>query len=137
MWLVQRLPQAGPRFAWPRRLQGWLPALPALLFLAVFFIVPVVEILQGGLYDADGVLSIAQFARMTHSGADRVADAPRKQAITTEALKLLSLQDSFETLAGLGAHLGPAEYWRQRVATRAGGTRGRCDACFIEHMWRL
>ncbi|VVE35041.1 ABC transporter permease [Pandoraea iniqua] len=67
MWLVQRLPQAGPRFAWPKRLQGWLPALPALLFLAVFFIVPVVEILQGGLYDADGVLSIAQFARMTHS----------------------------------------------------------------------
>ncbi|MFJ2991089.1 ABC transporter permease subunit [Pandoraea sp. NPDC087047] len=67
MWLVQRLPQAGPRIAWPRHAARWLPALPALLFLAVFFIVPVVEILQGGLYDADGVLSVAQFARMTHS----------------------------------------------------------------------
>ena len=67
MWLVQRLPQAGPRIAWPRQVARWLPALPALLFLVVFFIVPVVEILQGGLYDADGVLSVAQFARMTHS----------------------------------------------------------------------
>ncbi|VVD60163.1 ABC transporter permease [Pandoraea morbifera] len=67
MWLVQRLPQAGPRIAWPQHLARWLPAVPALLFLAVFFIVPVVEILQGGLYDADGVLSVAQFARMTHS----------------------------------------------------------------------
>lgn len=67
MWLVQRLPQAGTRFAWPRRLGAWLPALPALLFLAVFFIVPVVEILQGGLYDADGALSVVQFTRMTHS----------------------------------------------------------------------
>lgn len=67
MWLVQRLPQAGPRIAWPQHLARWLPAVPALLFLAVFFIVPVVEILQGGLYDGDGVLSIAQFARMTHS----------------------------------------------------------------------
>lgn len=67
MWLVQRLPQAGARFTWPKHLARWLPALPALLFLAVFFIVPVVEILQGGLYDADGVLSMAQFARMTHS----------------------------------------------------------------------
>lgn len=67
MWLVQRLPQAGSRIAWPKHVARWLPALPALLFLAVFFIVPVVEILQGGLYDADGVLSVAQFARMTHS----------------------------------------------------------------------
>ncbi|VVE35211.1 ABC transporter permease [Pandoraea horticolens] len=67
MWLVQRLPQAGPRITWPQHLARWLPALPALLFLAVFFIVPVVEILQGGLYDGDGVLSVAQFARMTHS----------------------------------------------------------------------
>ncbi|WP_374624922.1 ABC transporter permease subunit [Pandoraea sp.] len=67
MWLVQRLPQAGPRIAWPRHMARWLPAVPALLFLAVFFIVPVVEILQGGLYNADGVLSVAQFARMTHS----------------------------------------------------------------------
>ncbi|AJC22266.1 ABC transporter permease subunit [Pandoraea pulmonicola] len=67
MWLVQRLPQAGARIAWPKHLARWLPALPALLFLAVFFIVPVVEILQGGLYDGDGVLSVAQFARMTHS----------------------------------------------------------------------
>ncbi|VVE11030.1 ABC transporter permease subunit [Pandoraea anhela] len=67
MWLVQRLPQAGPRFAWPKHLARGLPALPALLFLAVFFIVPVVEILQGGLYDGEGTLSVAQFARMTHS----------------------------------------------------------------------
>lgn len=67
MWLVQRLPQVGPRIARPQHLARWLPALPALLFLAVFFIVPVVEILQGGLYDGDGVLSVAQFARMTHS----------------------------------------------------------------------
>ncbi len=36
MWLVQRLPQAGPRIAWPRQVARWLPALPALLFLVVF-----------------------------------------------------------------------------------------------------
>ncbi|GAB3628779.1 ABC transporter permease [Pandoraea terrae] len=67
MLLAQRLPQAGTRPSWPRRLRAWLPAVPALLFLVVFFVVPVVEILQGGLYNADGVLSTAQFARMTHT----------------------------------------------------------------------
>jgi putative spermidine/putrescine transport system permease protein len=41
-----------------------LPALPALAFLALFFVVPVGEILQGGLIGPDGHLGLAQFARI-------------------------------------------------------------------------
>ncbi|WP_343668143.1 ABC transporter permease subunit [Paraburkholderia heleia] len=57
----------------PRR-AGWLtgllrvlPIAPTLVFLLVFFIVPVGQILQGGLFDADGAFGLGQFARIAHT----------------------------------------------------------------------
>lgn len=44
-----------------------LPAVPALAFLLVFFIVPVGNILRGGLYDANGAFGFAQYARIAHT----------------------------------------------------------------------
>jgi ABC-type spermidine/putrescine transport system permease subunit I len=41
----------------------WL-ALPGLAFLAVFFLVPVLQLLSLSIRDADGVLSPVQFARI-------------------------------------------------------------------------
>ena len=54
---VQRSPDAARkrRFAWLASGMRFLPILPTLLFLLVFFIFPVGEILQGGLFNADGV----------------------------------------------------------------------------------
>jgi putative spermidine/putrescine transport system permease protein len=58
----------------PRRHSPWLaaslriaPAVPTLLFLLVFFIVPVGEILQGGLVNSDGTFGLTQFARIAHT----------------------------------------------------------------------
>ncbi|TAL86310.1 MAG: ABC transporter permease subunit [Candidimonas sp.] len=48
-----------------RRIRAWLPAVPALLFLAIFFGIPVVEILQGSFHSADGQLGLNQFHRLT------------------------------------------------------------------------
>ena len=41
--------------------------MPTLLFLLVFFIVPVGEILQGGLVSGDGTFGLAQFARIART----------------------------------------------------------------------
>ncbi|WP_034296653.1 ABC transporter permease subunit [Herbaspirillum sp. RV1423] len=48
-----------------KSLRAWLPALPCLVFLICFFCVPVVEILQTGMYDAGGHVTLDQFRRMT------------------------------------------------------------------------
>lgn len=45
-------------------LRAWLPALPAILFLGVFFLLPVLQILQGGFMSADDEFSVKQFARL-------------------------------------------------------------------------
>ena len=45
----------------PRRL---LPAIPALLFLAVFFLLPVAEMLMGSFQDSAGDLSLSNFERI-------------------------------------------------------------------------
>ncbi len=45
----------------------FLPIVPTLLFLLVFFIVPVGEILQGGLVSADGQIGFAQFERIART----------------------------------------------------------------------
>ncbi|WP_051377573.1 ABC transporter permease subunit [Paraburkholderia dilworthii] len=44
-----------------------LPIVPTILFLLIFFIVPVGEILQGGLVNADGSFGFGQFARIAHT----------------------------------------------------------------------
>ncbi len=51
-----------PRFR--RAAPGVVAALPALAFLALFFAVPVLEILHGGLYSADGALGLEQYRRI-------------------------------------------------------------------------
>ncbi|RDU99521.1 ABC transporter permease subunit [Trinickia dinghuensis] len=52
---------------WLARAVQFLPIVPALLFLLAFFIVPVGDILQGGLVDADGHFGFAQFVRIAHT----------------------------------------------------------------------
>lgn len=66
---VQRSPDAARkrRFAWLASGMRFLPILPTLLFLLVFFIFPVGEILQGGLFNADGSLGFGQFQRIAHT----------------------------------------------------------------------
>jgi putative spermidine/putrescine transport system permease protein len=55
------------RAAWLTGLLRALPIAPTLVFLLVFFIVPVGQILQGGLFDADGAFGFGQFARIAHT----------------------------------------------------------------------
>lgn len=66
---VQRSPDAARkrRFAWLASGMRFLPILPTLLFLLVFFIFPVGEILQGGLFNADGSFGFGQFQRIAHT----------------------------------------------------------------------
>ncbi|MFT4065887.1 ABC transporter permease subunit [Paraburkholderia sp.] len=55
------------RAAWLTKLMRLLPVAPTLVFLLVFFIVPVGKILQGGLFDADGAFGFGQFERIAHT----------------------------------------------------------------------
>lgn len=64
---VQRDQAAPRRFTWLKPALRWLPVLPTLAFLAVFFVLPVGEILQGGLVGADGQIGISQFVRIAHT----------------------------------------------------------------------
>ncbi|MFT4266275.1 MAG: ABC transporter permease subunit [Xenophilus sp.] len=65
MALPQARRLARLRLALPSR--HWWPAIPALLFLAIFFAAPVFEILRGGFSTADSGFTLAQFARLAHS----------------------------------------------------------------------
>ncbi|MGG4775354.1 ABC transporter permease subunit [Alcaligenaceae bacterium 429] len=47
-----------------KNLRVWLPALPAIVFLGVFFLLPVLQILQGGFMSAEDEFSVKQFARL-------------------------------------------------------------------------
>lgn len=47
-----------------KTLRALLPAVPCLLFLVIFFCLPVVEILQTSVLDADGHFTTAQYARL-------------------------------------------------------------------------
>ncbi|MGG4605597.1 ABC transporter permease subunit [Paenalcaligenes sp. Me131] len=47
-----------------KNLRAWLPALPAIVFLGVFFLLPVLQILQGGFMSAEDEFSVKQFARL-------------------------------------------------------------------------
>ncbi|SDV50722.1 ABC transporter permease subunit [Chitinasiproducens palmae] len=55
------------RSAWLAASLRVLPAVPTLLFLLVFFIVPVGEILQGGLVTSDGTFGFAQYERIART----------------------------------------------------------------------
>lgn len=55
------------RFAWLSRSMRFLPIVPTLVFLLVFFVVPVGEILQGGLFSADGTFGLSQFERIART----------------------------------------------------------------------
>jgi len=55
------------RSMWLARCLRFLPIVPTLLFLLVFFIVPVGEILQGGLVGADGQIGLTQFERIART----------------------------------------------------------------------
>ena len=50
--------------SWLSRARACLSAAPALAFLAVFFCLPVVEILQGAFYGAAGGISLSRFERL-------------------------------------------------------------------------
>jgi putative spermidine/putrescine transport system permease protein len=58
---------ASRRSAWLSASLRILPVVPTLLFLLVFFIVPVGEILQGGLVSGDGTIGFAQFERIART----------------------------------------------------------------------
>ncbi len=49
----------------PRVARALAPAVPALIFLAFFFGIPVFEILKGSVYSADGHLGLEQLRRLT------------------------------------------------------------------------
>lgn len=55
------------RSAWLAHTVRFLPIAPTLLFLLFFFIVPVGEILQGGLFNADGTFGFSQFERIART----------------------------------------------------------------------
>ncbi|MFM0685344.1 ABC transporter permease subunit [Paraburkholderia strydomiana] len=55
------------RSVWLARCMRFLPIVPTLVFLLVFFIVPVGEILQGGLVSAEGQVGFAQFERIART----------------------------------------------------------------------
>ncbi|MFM0639812.1 ABC transporter permease subunit [Paraburkholderia metrosideri] len=55
------------RFRWLAQSIRFLPIVPTLLFLLVFFIMPVGEILQGGLFNADGTFGLGQFERIART----------------------------------------------------------------------
>ncbi|TCK84124.1 ABC transporter permease subunit [Paraburkholderia sp. BL9I2N2] len=55
------------RYRWLAQSVRLLPIVPTLLFLLIFFIVPVGAILQGGLVNADGNFGFGQFARIART----------------------------------------------------------------------
>ncbi len=96
--------------AWRRRaaaLRGnLLPALPALLFLLVFFVTPVAQILRGGFEGAGGAFGLGQFARIAHT------PVYAKVLWTTFWISLLT--------AALSVLLGyPVAYLLSRLGSRA------------------
>jgi putative spermidine/putrescine transport system permease protein len=83
----------------------WLPALPALLFLLVFFLLPVGQILQRSLVASGGALSDRAFVQIAHNG------------VYAKVL-WITLEVSFLT-ALLSVLLGyPLAYWLSRLTDR-------------------
>ncbi|MBU6493957.1 MAG: ABC transporter permease subunit [Burkholderiales bacterium] len=96
--------------AWRSRVltlrRNLLPALPALLFLLVFFVTPVAQILRGGFEGAGGAIGLGQFARIVHT------PVYAKVLWTTFWISLLT--------AALSVVLGyPVAYLLSRLGSRA------------------
>ncbi|MGF6774094.1 putative spermidine/putrescine transport system permease protein [Paraburkholderia sp. GAS199] len=93
------------RHAWLAASLRILPVVPTLLFLLVFFIVPVGEILQGGLVSADGSIGFGQFAR--------IARTPVYAKVLWITFSISFLTAAFSVLLGY-----PVAYLLSRVSER-------------------
>lgn len=60
-------PQLAPPSKTLQTFKTWLPALPAIAFLAVFFVVPVLQILQGSFVSDSGNLDWSAFGRIVQA----------------------------------------------------------------------
>lgn len=93
------------RLTWLSSAARWLPALPTLIFLLVFFVVPVGEILQGGLVGADGQLGVSQFIRIAHT--------PVYAKVLWITFAISFMTAAFSVLLGY-----PVAYWLSRLSDR-------------------
>ncbi|MGV7246705.1 ABC transporter permease subunit [Caballeronia sp. M23-90] len=109
MTLAIRVPRstdtARRRSAWLAASLRFAPVVPTLLFLLVFFILPVGEILQGGLVNSDGTYGFGQFARIART------PVYAKVLWTTFSISLLTA--AFSVVLGY-----PVAYLLSRVSDR-------------------
>ncbi|NIF55487.1 ABC transporter permease subunit [Burkholderia sp. Ax-1724] len=96
---------SGRRGAWLAASLRILPAVPTLLFLLVFFIVPAGEILQGGLVSSDGSIGFAQF--------ERIARTPVYAKVLWITFAISFLTAAFSIVLGY-----PVAYLLSRVSNR-------------------
>lgn len=107
MHLARSAP-ARPASAARRLAVLWAPALPAIAFLAVFFVVPVLQILQGGFFTEAGTWDASQFQRLI------TAPVYVKVLWTTFGISLAT--------AVLSVALGyPLAYWLGMMTERSRG----------------
>jgi putative spermidine/putrescine transport system permease protein len=98
---------AHPRRArWLAHSLRLLPIAPTLLFLLIFFIVPVGEILQGGLFNADGAFGLGQF--------ERIARTPVYAKVLWTTFSISFMTAAIAVLLGY-----PAAYLLSRLPARA------------------
>ena len=96
-----------PRHArWLAHSLRLLPIVPTLLFLLIFFIVPVGEILQGGLFNADGAFGLGQF--------ERIARTPVYAKVLWITFSISFMTAAISVLLGY-----PAAYLLSRLPARA------------------
>jgi putative spermidine/putrescine transport system permease protein len=110
MTIAIRVPRstetARRRSAWLAASLRFAPVVPTLLFLLVFFIVPVGEILQGGLVNSDGTYGFGQFAR--------IASTPVYAKVLWITFAISLLTAAFSVVLGY-----PVAYLLSRVSDRA------------------
>lgn len=94
------------RSAWLAHTVRFLPIAPTLLFLLFFFIVPVGEILQGGLFNADGTFGFSQF--------ERIARTPVYAKVLWITFSISFLTAAISVLLGY-----PVAYLLSRLSPRA------------------
>ncbi|MFL9994708.1 ABC transporter permease subunit [Paraburkholderia sediminicola] len=94
------------RFRWLAHAVRFLPIAPTLLFLLFFFIVPVGEILQGGLFNADGTFGLGQF--------ERIARTPVYAKVLWITFSISFLTAAIAVLLGY-----PVAYLLSRLSARA------------------
>lgn len=94
------------RFAWLSGSMRFLPILPTLVFLLLFFILPVGEILQGGLVNADGSFGLSQF--------ERIARTPVYAKVLWITFTISFMTAAFSVLLGY-----PVAYLLSRLSARS------------------